>query len=234
MERFVPRYLLAIINRTIQKGIRLVSLKNTRYYTLQVESSNWAYHLWHFDIIIYKKMLSEKTNCITIIKTAKDSKSAIYTRKCNLNTDLSYNPVTSVINYCHRKIVKARNISFLISLSSFEVIVCRSICRLLSICELCLFRFWINYLSRFAMVCIWLSDHIWGGNLGASAGPILAIWLVVLWNVFIVRVDSKTKENIVVNIPGAEIAGVRLKQTCQETQIIFDQACIHCKEVTSS
>ena len=40
MERFVPRYLLAIINRTIQKGIRLVSLKNTRYYTLQVESSN--------------------------------------------------------------------------------------------------------------------------------------------------------------------------------------------------
>lgn len=119
MERFVPRYLLAIINRTIQKGIRLVSLKNTRYYTLQVQSSNWAYHLWHFDIIIYKKMLSEKTNCITIIKTAKDSKSAIYTRKCNLNTDLSYNPVTSVINYCHRKIVKARNISFLISLSSF-------------------------------------------------------------------------------------------------------------------
>jgi hypothetical protein len=40
MERFVPRYLLAIINRTIQKGIRLVSLKNTRYYTLQVKSSN--------------------------------------------------------------------------------------------------------------------------------------------------------------------------------------------------
>jgi hypothetical protein len=36
MENFVPRYLLAIINRTIEEGIRLLSLKNTRYDALHV------------------------------------------------------------------------------------------------------------------------------------------------------------------------------------------------------
>ena len=82
MERFIPRYLLAIINRTIQKGIRLVSLKNTRNDTLEVQN-NWERNISRSLATMYGilkkyiKMLQAKEQMTeSMIKAAKYSKTA--------------------------------------------------------------------------------------------------------------------------------------------------------------
>jgi len=62
------------------------------------------------------------------------------------------------------------------------------------------------------MVHITLSLHARERNFSASGGSILAVWLPVLWNMFVVRVNSKTEENVVVNIPETlKKTGVRWK-----------------------